>query len=329
MTTSNNAATGNFSEWTYDDGGVNSSPQSLIEDTSRASEGDQFVHIPLPANTSTFNYCIANGLAYSGSVTQCEDDKWFNNMRYVFTMDYVPFNQDYPEGGVGQAYPACEHNVGGFKELDMYDKYGNHISGEPAVAWNDVGNSWRTAYAVTDELSGFQNMTMWISLNKNSTTGILIDNTYLSPLRISDAGLVETNCGGTNAEIDFALSPISNVGNVPNVNYIVCPPSGYSITPETGVYGEITDFTLTADSGDFSSGSPSSITITVTDEINKDCVVTTEVENPYPNCRELEGAIGNKIWVDEDSDGIFSEGERGLPNVKIYLHTPQEHGNCS
>ncbi|MEM1326751.1 MAG: SdrD B-like domain-containing protein [Bacteroidota bacterium] len=47
-------------------------------------------------------------------------------------------------------------------------------------------------------------------------------------------------------------------------------------------------------------------------------------ENPIASydfgiIEEELGSIGNYIWLDEDSDGLQDEGERGIPNVRVFL----------
>ncbi len=291
LTPSDNSNTGDLGEWTYDDGGSNTSQQVLIDDPTRASEGDHFLYIPIPPVSSSFNYCVGN-LVSSTTSAGCPEDTYHEGLRYVLKMDYVPFDRNNPNGSVGGSFPAAEYLGPTFTEIDLYDEDGNLLnSNETAVAWTDVGTSWKTAYglssaAIFDINAANPLINVWFSVSNAATTGILIDNTYLSALRMSDAGESNVDCGDSNNQITFTLNPVSNLGEVPNIKYDVDVPSGYSISPIQGTYGEETTFTLTINSGDFTSGTPANIDVDLTDEINIDCFVTASITNPYP-CSSL------------------------------------------
>ena len=312
-----NSMTGSFSNWFYADGGYNSNVQVLIDDPTKASEGDQFVYIPLPPDQSgPYNYCIGNSMSYSSSVTSCGNDEWFDNLRYVCQVDWAPFNKSVPNGGTGSAYPAIETQLNTLDELTLYDENGSILnSGITAVNWDNISTSWTTVYALSAQLTNNSSLTYYISNSQGSTTGLLIDNSYFAPLRISGAGLDNVDMGTSTNQITFTLNPESNLGPIPNINYDVCVNNDYTISPLQGTYGQSTTFTLTKSVGNFNSGDPFSVDVVVKDEINTDCFVTAQVINPFPST----SAIGNRVWLDENTDGIQDAGEPGIPGVTLNL----------
>jgi hypothetical protein len=94
-------------------------------------------------------------------------------------------------------------------------------------------------------------------------------------LNITSAGLGTISCGASGTTRIFTLNPVSNVGGTPNIKYNVTAPSGYTIAPTQGIYGQTTTFTLTKITG--SAVGTGNLTVVVTDEINTNCTVNATV----------------------------------------------------
>ncbi len=289
VTTIDNSELRDVAEWDYLDGSNNFADMYVIEDASRASEGNQFMYLRDFASSPTFNQCVGNALTYTTS-TSCAVDQYYA-ARYVVKLDFIPFNQDVPGGGTGEAGPRVEHD---FPDLTtLYNASGNIVSGTSfftAVDWTDVGSSWVSAGGVTPQMptnTEGAGKRIYISNDKDATCGMLLDNTSFEMLTISGGGLSGVNCGGSNSQITFTLNPVSNVPvGVPNINYTVSVPTGFTLSPVEGIYNEETEFTLTINSGDFSAGTPATIDVTITDEVNTNCSDVVTINNPYP-CSEL------------------------------------------
>lgn len=289
-------------EWNYDDGPHVNDPFPIINDPSRASHGDYFVYIPDLGPTGGFNRCVGDLLLNSGVPGTCPSADGFTaGLRYVLSFEYVIFNPDSPTGGAaaGNGLPAMEYlQNGSVIPLDMYDENATAITAfEDAVHWNDVGTSWQTAYGLTPALPSSASIKVFYSNDVNATAGMLVDNAYFAPLQINQANLSNIECGANPDEITFILDPSSNFPGDGTTTYDVDVPSGFSISPSTGIYGEQTTFTLTIDSGDFSSGAPASIDIDLEDSVNNNCTVVASVGNPFPSCGCLPSASCGQVTV--------------------------------
>ena len=318
--TANSTTTTTIDEWVYEDGEFNNAALPVIQDPTRASEGDQMLYIPLfnLGPTNTFNRCIGDALVNDLNPGQCPPTGSYNTgLRYVLRFDFVIFNHDVPAGGTGAGagLPAVEYfNGPAFEEIPVYDENGNLYDPNgtfvPAVGWDDVSVSWETAYALTSGITG-NSVKMYFSNANAATAGMLVDNIYVAPLQVSDPGLDNVTCGSANNQITFTLNPASNLEGAAIASYTVSAPAGYSISPTTGTYGMETAFTLTNNSGDFTPGSPAGIDITVEDEVNTNCSVIASVANPYPCCPVPTATV---MVTEATCDG-FSNNNDGLITV--------------
>lgn len=322
-TTSNNAKTDNLPQWFYDDGTNDSVTPTAIYDPTRASDGNQFGYIPKPAMASVYNNCIGNNMYYA-SPYSCQADYYTTGVRYIASFDYIPFNKDVPAGGTGAITPIMEfQSPGSFITLDIYDGSGNLLnSDETAVAWAAVATSWKTAYALIPSVSTTGTNILWFSHHKDGTCGMLFDNAKLMIIELQSHGLDDVTAGSDNTEIDFTLNPTSNVVGVTGVYYEVVPPSGYTITPTLGAYNQETSFTLSIDAGNMETGSGSTITVEVRDQVNTDCSVTATMNNPHS--LDVDGDNVDVITdLDDDNDGIPDTRELcGTDPVPIVTTTP-------
>jgi hypothetical protein len=284
VTTTNNSNTTTSTEWGFSDG-TNSNGLIFIKDATRASNGSQFIYLKTFA-TSRDNRCTNKFLTHvaKGSYT-CALNTYTDGRRYVISYDFVPFNPLFPAGGAsaGASAPRFEYNFPAYAVL--YDINGNNLSQDgatvttnyqPAVAWADVKTSWRRAYGVTPALTTTNsNQEFDVSHAQNGTSGMLFDNVKFELLNITNAGLGTISCGASGTTRIFTLNPVSNVGGTPNIKYNVTAPSGYTIAPTQGIYGQTTTFTLTKITG--SAVGTGNLTVAVTDEINTNCTVNATV----------------------------------------------------
>ncbi len=315
VTSTNNALTYDPTNWSYADGTYGLDP-TIINDASRASEGNQFAYVPNPSGTPTYNKCLGNSLSYTSSYS-CQSDYYTTGIRYIVSFDYVAFNQAAPSGGTGSTTPKFEYMSPSLIEMPIYDSGGNALnSAETAVAWNDIASSWNRAYGLVPASSSTSGMTLWFSHDRFGTCGMLIDNTDLEMIELTDHGM--TNVVVTNeTEVTFSLNPTNNVVGIPNLSYEVVAPNGLTVSPSTGYYNQTTNFTLT---GNLASSVGSTISINVRDEVNTGCSVTASISNPYsPDNDE----IPNIDDLDDDNDGISDAQELcGTNPVLPVLSTP-------
>ena len=305
-TGTNNAQTFAPAQWFYADG-TNSLNPTIIADPTRASSGNQFGYVPVGGVTPAFNRCIGNGLSHTSNLSTCTTDRYTSGIRYVVQFDYVPFNPSVPAGGTGSTRPHFEFQSP-FTPVDLYSSGGTLITtNETAVDWDDVASSWNTCYGVTPVITDNNGITTWYSHDINATCGMLIDNASFTPLVLSAATPSNIAQGGSNTEVTFTLNPTSNVGPVPNINYSVSAPSGYSISPTQGTYGSNTTFTLTINSGTMLAA-PGTFDVSVYDQGNTSCTVSSVVTNVWLPDTDSDG-IPDIDDIDDDNDGIPDEIE--------------------
>lgn len=305
ISTSNNAETLDPTNWSYVDGD-NSLLPTIINDATRATEGDQFVYIPNPSSTPAYNKCIGNDLSYTVSYS-CQNDYYTTGVRYLVSFDYMAFDKNDPTGGTTSTQPKFEYNFGSFTEVALYDDLGNELTtDETAVAWSDVASSWNTAYGLIPATSGTGGGVLWFSHDRFGTCGMLMDNTNLKMIELSDHGMSNIAKGANSTEITFSLNPDNNVLGVPNLSYEVIAPSGYTVSPSTGLYNVTTNFTLTINTGDMLTHGSALIDLIVRDEVNTDCSVTAEVNNLYNPDNDAVSSLSD---LDDDNDGISDAQE--------------------
>lgn len=300
----------NFGQWNFDDGG-NSNGAIWIEDATRASEGEQFLYIKTFGSSSSNNRCVGNVIdRVSSGNFDCNREEYTNGYRYVISFDWISFNQSVPGGGPsgGVTAPRFEYDFPSYATL--YNSSGAEVSMDgtgtgtrtgytEAVDWADISSSWQRAYGVTPAMSADDPETMWISHADDGTAGMLADNVDFSLLNFSEVGEASISCGGATNEMTFTLNPNSNIGGVPGILYDVSVPAGFTISPAQGTYGSATSFTVTSTSdGDFSDGSPSSVNVTVSDEINTHVSVVEAIGNPYPCAPFPVELIGLDVKLD-------------------------------
>jgi len=320
LTSSNNAQTVKPAQWSYDDGTNDVNPTTII-DASRASEGNQFGYIPKPSTPSTYNNCIGNGVSYTSSYT-CQSDYYTTGVRYIASFDYMAFNPDAPAGGTGVMTPIMEFQAPGvFNTLDIYDNSGNLLNvNETAVAWSNVASSWKTANALIPAVATTGYNIVWFSHHKDGTCGMLFDNSSLVMIELQSHGLDDVAAGSNDTEIDFTLNPGNNVTGLPGILYEVVAPSGYTVTPTSGIYNQETSFTLSINSGDFASNGGGEIYLEVRDEVNTGCSVTATIANPFSSDNDN---IPSLVDFDDDNDGISDAQELcGTAPLPLVTSTP-------
>ena len=283
-----NALQSTPTSWTYDDVSNTGTYQVFhINDATRASEGTKFIY--LPDLVSTANHCVGTNLSNNNT---CGSGSYFDGYRYIVSYDIVAFNQNSPDVSSGSTWPVMEHDYPAITNLFYED--GTEASSTnmlTAVTWAEVASSWQTVAGVTPQMNtGGTSNTVWYSNAKDGTCGILTDNTVFELLLISAANATNVTCGSSNNQITFDMSPDNNIpAHVPNIKYNVTVPAGYTISPTQANYNQNTSFTLTRTSGNFAAGTPASINVTVTDEVNTDCNQAAVINNPFP-CQEISSA---------------------------------------
>jgi len=298
-----NANTTNSSEWDWSDGS-NQNGLIFVDDATRASDGDQFIYLKTYPTPSADNHCAGNQVnEVNDTDFNCSPDEFANGFRYAISFDWAAFNEDVPAGGAtaGVTAPRFEHDFPAFTEL--YDANGVNVSVDgptgtltgytQAVDWANVATSWQRAYGVTPALSAGNNTTLWVSHADDGTAGMLADNVLFTLLSFTEIGMINIDCGDADNEISFDLNPNANQGGTPGIMYDVTVPAGFTVSPAQGTYGQTTNFRLIPNSGDFASGTPATVDITVTDEVNTMCTVTSPLANPFPcdDCPQTENCI--------------------------------------
>ncbi len=251
----------------------------LIRDASRATEGTDFVYVAFKA-ADPDSYCIENGTNLSTSST-CTAGKYVVGKRYVISADYVVFNENIPKGGTGSASPLFDYYTSSYSSLQGYVN-GALAVNDTAVNWANVKTSWKQVSAVLTVTNAMKRIAFSVknSSSNRATAGILYDNTSFEQLSITASGVSTVTCNGAaNARV-FTLNPASNYGGVPNLKYKVTAPSGYTIAPTTGIYGQTTTFTLTKTAG--SAIGTGNLTITIADDVNTNCSITQIISDPSP-----------------------------------------------
>lgn len=301
----NNAREGNTSQWFYADG-TNSLAPTIINDVARASSGNQFSYVPIGGTTPPFNRCIGNGIAHTTDLSACNVGEYTDGMRYVTHYDWVAFNPDVPSGGTGSTRPTFEFQSP-FTIIDLYNEAGVEVTtNTTAVAWNDVANSWERVYGLTQEITDNDGIIVWYSHLSTATCGILMDDAYFAPLVINSADPGNIQETANASQITFQLNPSSNLGPVPNVQYTVSAPTGYSIFPTVGTYGTNTTFTLSINTGTMKDNGDLVIPVAVADQVNTACSVIASVTNPFDIDQD---GITNDLDLDTDGDGIADTAE--------------------
>ncbi len=253
----------------------------LIRDASRATEGTDFVYVAFKA-ADPDNYCIEN-IANLSSATTCTAGKFVTGKRYVISADYVVFNEKVTKGGTGSgsAAPIFDYYTSTYTSLQGYVN-GALAVNETAVSWANVKTSWKQVSAVLTLTNAMKKIAFSVknSSSNRATAGILYDNTSFEQLSVIASGISVVACNGASNARIFTLNPASNYGGVPNLKYKVTAPSGYTIAPATGIYGQTTTFTLTKTVG--SAIGTGNLTITIADDVNTNCSITQIISDPSP-----------------------------------------------
>ena len=282
----------------------------MITDITRASEGAQFWYVPTAlTNTGAGNsICIQNATELTNVAIPCATYNMEVGKRYIVSMDFAPFLMTSPNGGVGVSQPVFEYafsNAGGFgyDRLFFVDSNGVTIPEMTSVAWNDVKTSWTRGFLVITAKNGYNYIAY--STLESATAGGLFDNTNLKAVTVTSAGLGTTTCNPANNARIFPLSPVSNVGGLQTLKYTVTAPTGYTVSPTMGTYGDTTIFTLTKDVGSAIGTGP--LTVTVADEINTECTVTQEIPDVIqPNGITLSLSAATCVSATGQNDGKIS-----------------------
>ena len=247
----------------------------IVSDALRASEGAQFWYIPVPINEPGTTLCLTSKSVFSHT-SSCAVRNLVTGKRYIASIDYAPFNKSVPNGGTGggSTHPIFETTESDYtliSSVSMYNQTGTFITNEPAVAWANVKTSWKKASVVFTATNIMANVNF--SIPSNTSAGILFDNSVVKPLQITDPGIGAVTCNG--AKRVFILNPVSNVEGVPGLLYTVTAPSGYTISPSTGTYGQATTFTLTKTVG--SAIGTGVLTVKLKDQVNTDCTLDAAI----------------------------------------------------
>ncbi len=321
--------------WQYADA-TNNWEAYHIEDATRASEGSNFVYIPFDEfSPPAANYCIGN-YVFEASDGSCSDDYYYNGYRYVFEYDFVAFNRNVPTGGVGSTRPQLEHDYPAI--LDLYESDGTLASSTDyvSVPWANIGSSWTTVAGVSPALNIGANNFFYFSHYRFGSTGMLIDNTKFYMASIDDSNAANEAVNELGNQITFDLNPNSNIPlGVPNINYTVAAPSGYSVSPTIGEYNTNTSFTLTKNTGTFSPGQI--VLLDLEDEVNDVCTSILTVEHPVALPITLtsfesssKDCITNIHWTAEDASDFgyylleYSIDGINFDAIKIIEHDEQK-----
>lgn len=222
VTLTNNSASFGYNVttagWNFDDGGGSGKSIYRIRDASRASEGSEFIYLPFQSSVNAYNYCIQPipKITFSAGAS-CAPMQMVVGRRYVLAFDYVPFNQDVPNGGTGQQKPTSEiYDAGGAlaASYTAYSSAGTLIPYEPAVSWANIKTSWKRAYFSI--IAPSNSDAFYASSMKDGTSGMLIDNLSLKEITMTTGAISTVTCDATQSKRVFTLNPTSNVGGIPN-----------------------------------------------------------------------------------------------------------------